>query len=349
MGVGLLLIGMPYAVLCGTLAALLRFIPYLGTWVAFILTLALSLAVFSGWTRPVMVVALFLTLELLAYVVFEPWLFSQSSGVSSVALLVAITFWTWAWGPVGLLLATPMTVCLLVLGRHLPPLGFFDLLLREEPVLDDNVRYYQRLLARDPDDAAEVIETHIAAHGPSSVYDEILLPAIHYAKHDRDRERLTDADVDLAMQGTREIVDGLDADIAAAAGEPPRGPRPSPPTVALGFPTRDEGDVLALVMVRGALIPPGSSCAFPAPSSPRKSWRRSRPLRPGCGAYRIAWSRRAQPGPPPVQASASPVPRSRGHRRTVRTAWRAGGRTRNLVGGRRDDRPRPRSRRRSAP
>ena len=174
--------------------------------------------------------------------VFEPWLFSQSSGVSSVALLVAITFWTWAWGPVGLLLATPMTVCLLVLGRHLPPLGFFDLLLREEPVLDDNVRYYQRLLARDPDDAAEVIETHIAAHGPSSVYDEILLPAIHYAKHDRDRERLTDADVDLVMQGTREIVDGLDADIAAAAGEPASGPPSSPPAVALGFPTRDEGD-----------------------------------------------------------------------------------------------------------
>ena len=265
-GVGLVLIGLPYAVLCGALAALLRFIPYLGTWVAFILTLTLSLAVFPGWTRPVMIVALFVTLELLAYLVFEPWLFSQSAGVSSVALLVAITFWTWAWGPLGLLLATPMTVCLLVLGKYLPPLAFFDLLLREEPVLDDNVRYYQRLLARNRDDAAEVVETHIAAHGPGSVYDEILLPAVYYAKHDRDRERLTDVDVDLVVQGTREIVDGLEADIATAgAGEAASRATSRPPAVALGFPARDEGDALALVMVRQALDPTGLELRIPGP------------------------------------------------------------------------------------
>jgi predicted PurR-regulated permease PerM len=255
-GLGLLVIGLPYAVLCGVLAGVLRFIPYVGTWVAFILTLALSLAVFPGWTRPAMVVALFLALELLAYLMLEPWLFSHSSGVSSVALLVAITFWTWAWGPVGLLLATPLTVCLLVLGKHLPPLGFFDLLLRDEPVLDENVRYYQRLLARNRDEAAEVAEAYVAARGAGPVYDEVLLPAIYYAKQDRDRDRLSEEDADFVVQATREIMDGVEADTARAdaqAASAGAGARQA--AVALGFPASDDGDVLALGMVRHGLDP----------------------------------------------------------------------------------------------
>jgi predicted PurR-regulated permease PerM len=265
-GLGLLLIGLPYAVLCGVLAAALRFIPYVGTWMAFILTLALSLAVFPGWTWPAMVVALFVGLELLAYLVFEPWLFSQSAGVSSVALLVAITFWTWAWGPVGLLLATPMTVCLLVLGKYLPPLGFFDLLLRGEPVLDENVRYYQRLLARNRDEAADVVEAYIAAGDRGRVYDEVLLPAIYYAKQSRDRDQLSEEDVDFVVQATREIMAELDADTAPTGAESAAsGGGSRQPAVALGFPACDDGDALALAMVRHGLDPTHLELRTPGP------------------------------------------------------------------------------------
>ena len=146
-GLGLFLIGVPYAVIWGSLAAALRFIPYVGAFVAVLLPLALSLAVFPGWLQPALVVGLFLVLELVTSVVMEPWLYGQSAGVSQVALLIAVIFWTWLWGPVGLLLATPLTVCLIVLGKHLPALGFIVVLMGDRPVIEAKARYYQRLLA----------------------------------------------------------------------------------------------------------------------------------------------------------------------------------------------------------
>ena len=120
-GLGLFLIGVPYAMLWGFLAAVLRFVPYVGPAVSALLPSALSLAVFDGWVQPFLVIGLILLLELASNLVMEPWLYGQSAGVSEVALLVAIAFWTWLWGPIGLLLATPLTVCLSVLSRYIRP------------------------------------------------------------------------------------------------------------------------------------------------------------------------------------------------------------------------------------
>src|SRR5262249_26436142 len=187
-GAGLFIIGVPYSLLWGFLAALLRYIPYLGIWVAVAFPMILSVAILPGWTRPAEVLILVLVLELIVSNVLEPWLFGQSIGVSEVALLIAATFWAWLWGPMGLLLATPLTACLVVLGRYVPALGFFNVLMGDEPVLEDHVRYYQRLLAHDQDEAAELLEQYLEEHPSEEVYDHLLLPALTLAKQHREQE-----------------------------------------------------------------------------------------------------------------------------------------------------------------
>src|SRR4030095_1221222 len=177
-----------------SLAAALRFIPYVGAFVAALLSLALSLAVFPGWLQAALDGGLFLVLELITSMVVEPLLYGQSAGVSQVALLIAVIFWAWLWGPVGLLMATPLTVCLIVLGKHLPALGFIVVLMGDRPVIEAKSRYYQRLLARDQDEAVDVVEAYIIADGRESVYDAVLLPALYYAKQDRDRGLLSEGD-----------------------------------------------------------------------------------------------------------------------------------------------------------
>jgi predicted PurR-regulated permease PerM len=255
-GLGLFLIGVPYAVTWGFLAAALRFIPYLGPFVAALLPLALSLAVFPGWLQPAMVAGLFLVLEPITGSVMEPWLYGQSAGVSHVGLLIALTFWTWLWGPVGLLMATPLTVCLLVLGKHLPSLGFIVVLMGDRPVIEAKARYYQRLLARDQDEAIDIVEAYVDTDGRESVYDTVLLPALYYAKQDQDRGLLNEGDAQFVGQATREILDVLAHDAPALSEKEP-GDHPDPDTLVriLGCPARDEADVLALEMVRSLLDP----------------------------------------------------------------------------------------------
>jgi predicted PurR-regulated permease PerM len=259
-GLGLFLIGVPYAVIWGSLAAVLRFIPYLGAFVAVLLPLALSLAVFPAWLQPVLVIGLFVVLELVTSIVMEPWLYSQSAGVSQVGLLVAVIFWTWLWGPAGLLLATPLTVCLIVLGKHLPALGFIVVLMGDQPAIEAKARYYQRLLSRDQDEAADIVEAYVNANGRNSVYDALLLPALYYAKQDRDRGQLTEGDAQFVVQATREILDDL-AHEAPAPSEQDTGDLSvsEPPSVTrvriAGCPARDEADALGLEMVRHLLDP----------------------------------------------------------------------------------------------
>jgi predicted PurR-regulated permease PerM len=255
-GLGLFLIGVPYAVTWGSLAAALRFIPYLGAFIAVLLPLALSLAVFPGWLQPALVVGLFLVLELITGSVMEPWLYGQSAGVSQVALLIALTFWAWLWGPVGLLMATPLTVCLIVLGKHLPALGFIVVLMGDRPVIEAKARYYQRLLARDQDEAADIVEAYVNTDGRESVYDTVLLPALYYAKQDRDRDLLSEGDAQFVGQATREILDVLALDAPAPSEREP-GDHPGTDTRVriVGCPARDEADVLALEMVRHLLDP----------------------------------------------------------------------------------------------
>jgi predicted PurR-regulated permease PerM/CheY-like chemotaxis protein len=258
-GLGLFLIGVPYAVTWGSLAAALRFIPYLGAFVAMLLPLALSLAVFPGWLQPALVVSLFLVLEPITGSVIESWLYSQNAGVSQVALLVALTFWTWLWGPAGLLMATPLTVCLVVLGKHLPSLGFIVVLMGDRPVIEAKARYYQRLLARDQDEAADIVETYVSKNGRESVYDAVLLPALYYAKQDRDRGLLSEGDAQFVGQATREILDVLAHDAPALSETDPgdlSGSKPGDTRVRiLVCPARDEADAVALEMVRHLLDP----------------------------------------------------------------------------------------------
>src|SRR5215467_3342862 len=154
-GFGLALMGIPNAALWGILAALLRFIPYLGIVIAACFPVALAIAITPGWLLLVWVVLLFVGIELVVSNLLEPWVYGASTGLSPVALIAAATFWTWLWGPIGLLLSTPMTVCLVVLGRHVPQLGFLDVMLGSDPVLEPSDSFYQRLLANDPEEATE--------------------------------------------------------------------------------------------------------------------------------------------------------------------------------------------------
>jgi hypothetical protein len=261
MGLGLFLLGVPYATLWGFLAAVLRFIPYVGPAVAALLPSALSLAVFPGWVQPLLVIALILALELASNLVMEPLLYGQSAGVSAVALLVAVAFWTWLWGPAGLFLATPLTVCLGVLGKYVPQLEFVGVLMGDEPVLDPPARYYQRLLARDQHEAAGLAEDYRDEHGPEALYDALLVPALVMAKRDREQQALTTEDLRTFVQSTRAIVEDLERRPAlampAAATDAVSQGDATPPAVVriIGCPARDEADELALVMFRQRLDP----------------------------------------------------------------------------------------------
>ena len=208
-GCGLLLIGLPYALLWGVLAAVLRFIPYVGPTIAALLPMVLSLAVFPGWHQPLLVMGLIVLLELAANMIMEPVLYGRTIGVSTVALMIAIAFWTWLWGPVGLLLATPLTVSLAVLGRYVPQLEFLGVLLSDEPVLETHTSYYQRLVAQDQDEAVELVEEYFRDHPLSEVYEAVLVPALYTAKKDQARGNLTADEMHFVVQTTREIVEHL--------------------------------------------------------------------------------------------------------------------------------------------
>ena len=268
-GFGLFLIGVPYAVLWGFLAAALRFIPYVGPAVSAILPSALSLAVFPGWVQPFLVIGLILLLELSIYMVLEPLLYGQSAGVSAVELLVAAAFWTWLWGPVGLLLATPLTVCLGVLSKYVPQLEFVGMLMGDEPALGTHTSYYQRLVAKDDDEAAELVDEYLQTHTLDEAYDDLLVPALTSAKRDRVQDALTDEDVQFVVQATRATVEDLGMRQPQAATPPADGPEllegevrvaPLPPVRIFGCPARDAVDELALEMFRQSLNP--TRCAL---------------------------------------------------------------------------------------
>lgn len=177
-GVGLSLIGIPNSLLWGILAALLRFIPYLGPWIAAAMPLGLSMAISNGWIATIFTLGLFVLLELLNNNLLEPWLYGERTGVSPVAIVVAAVFWTWLWGPIGLLLATPLTVCVLVVGKHVPELSFLDTLLGTDPVFEPHERIYQRLLAGDQEEATEMFEIFLKNKPLIEVYDTVLIPAL---------------------------------------------------------------------------------------------------------------------------------------------------------------------------
>ena len=199
----------PSFVLWGVLCAALRFIPFIGPWIAAAFPVALSLAVYPGFTVVAVVVSWFILLELISNNVLEPWLYGASTGLSTVAILAATVFWTWLWGPAGLLLSTPLTVCIVVLGKHVAPLKFFDVMLGDQPAPPPPASYYQRLLAGDRKEAADVVRQYAATHGADAVPDGVLLPALLLARRDRRDGDLSPDDESMIFDATREIVDGL--------------------------------------------------------------------------------------------------------------------------------------------
>ena len=210
-GLALLIVGVPYWFLWGFLAVILRFVPFIGSWIAAALPLLLSLIQSPGWSQPLLVLAVFVGLELFAANVAEPLLVGHSTGVSPVALLVAAVFWAWVWGPIGLVLATPLTVCLVVLGQHVPRLKFLSLLLSDQAPLAPHASFYQRLLAGDRAEALSIAESQAKVSGLDHLPDEVLLPALVLARRDRENAGLSAEDEEFIFDSTQSILKDVEA------------------------------------------------------------------------------------------------------------------------------------------
>jgi methylmalonyl-CoA mutase cobalamin-binding subunit len=207
--IGIFFLGVPNAILWGAFATLLRFIPYIGPWIAAAFPIILSLAVSPSWMMPLLTLGLFVVLELISNNVMEPWLYGSSTGISSFALIVAAVFWTWLWGPIGLLLATPLTVCLVVMGRHAPRLAFLSIMLSDEEALSPAEECYHRLLAVGLNEASELVDTYLKTNSLIDLYDTVLIPVVAAAEADHQRGALDNDQRDSVEQGIRDIVEDL--------------------------------------------------------------------------------------------------------------------------------------------
>ena len=220
-GAGLWVIGIPSPALWGILAAVLRFVPYIGAVISAVFPLALASAVDPGWSMLLWTAALFLVVEPLVGHVLEPLLYGHSTGLSPVAVVASATFWTALWGPVGLVLATPLTVCLVVLGRHVERLAFLDVMLGDRPPLSPSELFYQRMLAENPSEAVDKAEEFLEERPLSTYYDEVALPGLKLAQKDLARGTLDRAQSDRIKAAVVELVDDLvDQDDRKQVSEP---------------------------------------------------------------------------------------------------------------------------------
>ena len=210
-GTALWLIGVPSAPLWGMLAMIMRFVPYIGALISAIFPLVLAAAVGPGWTMVLMTAALFLIAETVVGQAIEPMIYGHSTGLSPVAVITAATFWTWLWGPIGLILATPLTMCLVVLGRHVDQLKFLEVMFGDEPPLTPAELIYQRMLARDPVEAADQARVFLKEKPLAAYYDEILLEGLRLAQADAQRGLLDEDRMNRISDAVAEIVDDLAA------------------------------------------------------------------------------------------------------------------------------------------
>jgi predicted PurR-regulated permease PerM len=227
-GFGLYLIGVPNAALWGVVAGILRIVPYVGTLVAATLPIALCLAAFTSWVPPLLVFLLFAGLEMIIGNFVEPWLYGANTGISSLALLVAAIFWTILWGPAGLILSTPLTVCVVVLGRYVPQLSFLHTLLGDEVVLAPEARIYQRLLAMDQPEAHAIVAQFLKGKPLVELYDSVLVPALSLVEQDRHKGAIDTAREEFLFLSINEMITELseyrlaqDASAAEDAAAPP--------------------------------------------------------------------------------------------------------------------------------
>jgi predicted PurR-regulated permease PerM len=209
-GIGLQIIGVPSAPLWGLIAMILRFVPYVGSPISAVFPLILAAAVGSGWQMLLMTAGLFGGLQLFAGQVVEPFVYGRSSGLSPIAIVLSASFWTWLWGPIGLVLATPLTVCLVVLGRHVDRLEFIDVLLGNRPALTPPQLVYQRMLAGDPIEASQQARTYLEDASLEDYYDTILLSGLRLADVDARLGRLDDERLDRVVATVNEVVDDLE-------------------------------------------------------------------------------------------------------------------------------------------
>ncbi len=240
-GLGLYWIGVPYAALWGGMTALLRFVPYVGTVLSALMPASLAFATFPGWSETLEALALFLGLDLITAYFVEPVVFGYRTGVSSFALLISALFWIWVWGPVGLLLATPLTVCIAVLGRHVRSLRFLAVIFADEPALLPHVRFYQRLLARDEDEAGVLVSRKLHEVGALGVIDEVLIPTVTLVLSHREQNEITEDDAEFVLDVIAETVQQL-----------PTLEGVMPQATIVGLTVRAPADDLILEMLRTA-------------------------------------------------------------------------------------------------
>lgn len=274
-GIGLYFIGVPYAALWGAVAGILRIVPYVGSLVAALLPFMLSLAVFDHWMPPLLVFLLFATLELVTGNLVEPWLYGTHTGISALALLLTTVFWTALWGPAGLILATPLTVCVVVLGRHVPHLSFLHILLGDQPALAAEAQLYQRLLAMDDHQARAVADVYLNDHSLGELYDSVIIPALTMAEQDRHKGALDTTREEFLFLSIKEMLAEFSEKTArpdpgqadSANGEHAR-PREPLNTRIFCLPASDEADEIAAAMLAQLLEQRGcTALAFPLDSS----------------------------------------------------------------------------------
>jgi predicted PurR-regulated permease PerM len=208
-GLALWLIGVPSAPLWGMLAMIMRFVPYIGALISAVFPIVLAAAVGPGWTMVLMTAALFLIAETIVGQAIEPLIYGHSTGLSPVAVITAATFWTWLWGPIGLILATPLTMCLVVLGRYVDQLKFLDVMFGDEPPLTPAELIYQRMLARDPVEAADQARVFLRENPLTAYYDEILLEGLRLAQADAQRGSLDEDQMRRVRDAVADIIDDL--------------------------------------------------------------------------------------------------------------------------------------------
>ena len=230
--VGLWALGIPNAILWGLLTLVLRFVPYIGAIIGMILPLFLALAIAPGWSLVIWVGALYLTTELVSNNVVEPWLYGAHTGLSPLAIIISAIFWSWLWGPLGLMLSTPLTVCLVVLGRHVPQFGFLDVLLGNEPVLEPHEKLYQRLLAGDPNEASDNAEEFLEEEYLVDYYDKVGIPALLLAELDRQRGVMSERQIELVASSSLSLVENLSAIADEEENEAETTPEDAPKTEA---------------------------------------------------------------------------------------------------------------------
>lgn len=253
--VGLHFLGIPNAIVWGVLSGLLRYVPYVGAIIATALPSLLALGAFADWHRALYVLAFYLVLELTTANFIEPYIYGSQTGISALAILVSAIFWSLIWGSVGLILSTPLTVCLVAFGKHVPNLRFLAILLGDEPALPPYVKVYQRLLADDPDEALEVAKSYLAQKQNSieSLYDSVLMPVLSMTEYDRRRGALDQEQEALLLDNLKDILEDLNQDTEATVADESSysehwGNR-EPHSAVLAAPVRNEADEIAAVLL----------------------------------------------------------------------------------------------------